>query len=1146
MNLGRKVLICLVLGCIALGNYAQQHYPKTLLWRISGKGLTQPSYLFGTMHLNDKRLFDFGDSVYSAIERTAGLAIEVNPDELCAYYVNQLFDELENSKKLGEILDEKEFKKYKNALSKKFDKPAEDITTRDIVKEKNKWMQDLMVKGEMQTFVDAYLFNIARRQGKWLGGIEDMSDQAGLMEDLVDRSDIVYLLANDSTIARESGSELNNMIDLYISQDLGRIEATYNSPSSAKTKDLLLTRRNIKMARRIDSLVALRTMFLAIGAAHLPGDSGVIHLLQNRGFTVEPVFSSKKIAAKEYKFEEVQLPWVEVKDEQDLYKVEMPANPASVKLFGLMEMKFLFDIFNMSGFCTMAVINPGHSINKDTMMDQLTQRMFSGRQVEKPTNIIKDGVQGKEYIQKQDGSHIRLQIFAFDKVVYMAVLASMKKDAVSSADADKFFKSFTINKNQSVASGMRPFTDSIMGITVNTPSFIAHNKQFSVQNDESYKITAYTGTDAGSGSYIMLFSREVKPGYYIVSDSTVYEEFYNNLERQYDQLKKQEIIIQGQKAAMVSGRNIKQPEIFAKALSVVKNNRNIMLMVIGDSSHILGNSINDIFNSLRFIDPPVMNWKNYQTPDNNSSAWAPSPFRFHEEDSKMRLIAYDTATATTYFITPDTIATYYWVKNDSAFWAEALDDDFDEKVIYEKTVQNGDVPGREYLWSKGSVYTRIRIMPTGNIIYKTFLVGGRELVESENANNFFESFRLQSPYVKPVYLESKAKILLEDLQHTDSAKRLLAYASLNAAPYTKEHLPMLHEALFKSYADPFNESDSFSVNERLGEIIAAINDPSTITSLEEQYPLLTGEKEGLKPLLLTTLAKMRTQQSYSALTRLMKDYIPKDMPDYRLTSALKDSLALTAAIYPSLQQQLAKDAAFGPIVADLALTLIDSGFIKQTEVAKAETDFLESAGNWVETLKQSDSLQWRIYRLLTLIGSFNTPASNDLLQEFTQVKSNYYRKEMVLLLLKNKQYVPAYVLDSIAADREIRSSFYDELKDLKQATLFPKKYKTQILFAESDMYNAASDEESPDTMEFLRLQKATYKGKVYNFYLYKVHFDMEDESHTYLGIAGAYDRSGKKPEQVLYLGGVYYPEEFDASRVHEMMEKFLQEQSEEE
>ena len=61
---------------------AQDTSSKTLLWRISGNGLQKPSYLYGTMHLKDRRLFFFGDSVYKSIEASDGFAMEIDPNEL--------------------------------------------------------------------------------------------------------------------------------------------------------------------------------------------------------------------------------------------------------------------------------------------------------------------------------------------------------------------------------------------------------------------------------------------------------------------------------------------------------------------------------------------------------------------------------------------------------------------------------------------------------------------------------------------------------------------------------------------------------------------------------------------------------------------------------------------------------------------------------------------------------------------------------------------------------------------------------------------------------------------------------------------------------------------------------------------------------
>src|SRR5687767_15149840 len=50
---------------------------NSLLWKISGKGLTRPSYLYGTMHLHDKRVFHFSDSVASAFESADAFAMEI-------------------------------------------------------------------------------------------------------------------------------------------------------------------------------------------------------------------------------------------------------------------------------------------------------------------------------------------------------------------------------------------------------------------------------------------------------------------------------------------------------------------------------------------------------------------------------------------------------------------------------------------------------------------------------------------------------------------------------------------------------------------------------------------------------------------------------------------------------------------------------------------------------------------------------------------------------------------------------------------------------------------------------------------------------------------------------------------------------------
>ena len=68
---------------LATGLFAQprgnEKYPS-LLWEITGNGLTKPSYLFGTMHVSSKMVFHLSDSFYNAIKKVDAVALELNPD----------------------------------------------------------------------------------------------------------------------------------------------------------------------------------------------------------------------------------------------------------------------------------------------------------------------------------------------------------------------------------------------------------------------------------------------------------------------------------------------------------------------------------------------------------------------------------------------------------------------------------------------------------------------------------------------------------------------------------------------------------------------------------------------------------------------------------------------------------------------------------------------------------------------------------------------------------------------------------------------------------------------------------------------------------------------------------------------------------
>jgi uncharacterized protein YbaP (TraB family) len=53
--------------------------------------------------------------------------------------------------------------------------------------------------------------------------------------------------------------------------------------------DVLLYHRNQNWVKKLKSLLPDKSLVIAVGAGHLPGEKGLINLLRKEGFTLTPV-----------------------------------------------------------------------------------------------------------------------------------------------------------------------------------------------------------------------------------------------------------------------------------------------------------------------------------------------------------------------------------------------------------------------------------------------------------------------------------------------------------------------------------------------------------------------------------------------------------------------------------------------------------------------------------------------------------------------------------------------------------------------------------------------------------------------------------------------------------------------------------------
>ena len=73
----KKILLTLGILCIACTAFTQ-----SVLWRVSGRDIQSPSYLYGTIHIQDSRVFSFDSTVWRCFNSCEALAVEVLLDRV--------------------------------------------------------------------------------------------------------------------------------------------------------------------------------------------------------------------------------------------------------------------------------------------------------------------------------------------------------------------------------------------------------------------------------------------------------------------------------------------------------------------------------------------------------------------------------------------------------------------------------------------------------------------------------------------------------------------------------------------------------------------------------------------------------------------------------------------------------------------------------------------------------------------------------------------------------------------------------------------------------------------------------------------------------------------------------------------------------
>lgn len=262
---------------------------NSLLWKVSGKGLNKPSYLFGTIHMICPADYIWTDAMKTSLDKADKLCLEMDMDDMNVMMAATSGLMEKSGKKLSSYFTPEQY----NLVSKYAkDSLGLDLSLMEMMKPVA--LQVLLAtRGAVCEDAISYeenLMKAVKKSNKEIVGLESAEDQLKALESIPVDSVIKDIIEAAEGKAMASDSEFTKLVAAYKHQDLHKLyDMIMEGGELGMSTDALLNDRNKKWASSMPGMMSQNSIFFAVGAGHLWGDKGVIKLLQAQGYKVEPI-----------------------------------------------------------------------------------------------------------------------------------------------------------------------------------------------------------------------------------------------------------------------------------------------------------------------------------------------------------------------------------------------------------------------------------------------------------------------------------------------------------------------------------------------------------------------------------------------------------------------------------------------------------------------------------------------------------------------------------------------------------------------------------------------------------------------------------------------------------------------------------------
>lgn len=291
----KRLFLIIAVMAVALACQAQ------LLWKVSGNGLGRPSYIFGTHHMAPASMIDQIAGMNAAIDGCDIVVGEIEKDSLMSQEsqmkmagfmiapVDSTLDKLYTPDEYAEV--EKVFNKYFGAMGVKLAqmkslKPNA-ISTQLQAMQAIKYFPNF----DANNLIDMAVQERANEAGRPSLGLETLQEQIDLLFNapMTEQAKSLLEACRQDEFFQVQSSAL---AEAYMHQDLDKLmqvmtDATMGGDSE-EAMEALIYSRNRNWAEKLEKMMPERACLVCVGAGHLPGAKGLLQLLRDKGYTVEP------------------------------------------------------------------------------------------------------------------------------------------------------------------------------------------------------------------------------------------------------------------------------------------------------------------------------------------------------------------------------------------------------------------------------------------------------------------------------------------------------------------------------------------------------------------------------------------------------------------------------------------------------------------------------------------------------------------------------------------------------------------------------------------------------------------------------------------------------------------------------------------